>query len=155
MKDVFELQLSDLLFFVKESCHESLHAMVRELSLLSDEISILERHRPGLPEELLPLIKKFMIEIKVHLTLEEKNLFPFIETGIDRTPYIPHLEDDHEKMKVTLLRIRQITKNFEVTEEAHLKCLEYYEKLRELERIILNHIQIEDNILFPMVRRVS
>ncbi|MFP5386918.1 MAG: hemerythrin domain-containing protein [Bacteriovoracia bacterium] len=155
MKDVFELQLSDLLFFVKESCHESLHTMIKELSLLSAEVAVLERQNEEFPEALPPLIKKFMMEIKLHLTLEEKNLFPFIETGVDRTPYLPHLEDDHEKMKVTLLKIRQITKNFEVTENTHYKCLEYYDKLRELERIILNHIQIEDNILFPMVRRVS
>jgi regulator of cell morphogenesis and NO signaling len=155
MKDVFELQLSDLLFFVKESCHESLHETMKEISFLSDEIASLEKHNPDFPAALPPLIKQFMFEIKLHLTLEEKNLFPFIETGIDRTPYLPHLEDDHEKMKMNLLKIRKMTNNYEVPGEAHFKCAEYYDRLKEMDRIILNHIQIEDHILFPMVRRIS
>lgn len=155
MKNVFDLQLADLLFFVKESCHESLHTTMREISLLSEEIARLEKNNPDFPAALPLIIKKFMVEIKLHLALEEKNLFPFIETGIDRTHYLPHLVDDHEKMKVNLLKIRKITKNYELPGEANFKCIEYYNRLKEMDRIILNHIQIEDHILFPMVRRIS
>ena len=155
MKDVFELQLSDLLFFVKESCHENLHEIMKEVSRLSVDIAKLEKHDSDFPVSLPPLIKKFIVEIKLHLTLEEKNLFPFIETGIDRTHYLPHLIDDHGKMKMNLLLIREITGNYEVPEEADFKFSEYYNRLKEMDRIILNHIQIEDNILFPMVRRIS
>lgn len=155
MKEQFELQLPDLLYFIKESCHENLHDTLNDLRSLSDEISKGE-NATDLPDGLPAFIKNFILEVKLHLALEENTFFPSISTGKRfTTDSIPHLLDDHDQMKINLLRIRQMTSNYQLPKDLNVKTLQFYRKLREMDRIILNHIQIEDHVLFPMIQKIS
>lgn len=157
MKQVFELGLPDLLYFVKESCHVNLHDSLPILKTLSDEVSRSHSHHCDFPEELPKFVKKFIKNLQLHLALEEQNLFPHLETGHSRNgaATIIHLEDDHNRMKSDLLKLRQMTDNYRPPEFFDVKGLRFYSLLKEMDRIILNHIQIEDHILFPMVKRIS
>ncbi len=148
MKEQFELQLPDLLFFVKESCHENLHDTLNDLRDMSDSVSpdyITERFRD--------FLKNFIREIQVHLAHEENTVFPSIAAGRgkNKAASIHHLVDDHDQMKLSLIEMRNMTSNYALPHDLDVKGLAFFRKLREMDRIILNHIQIEDNILFPMV----
>lgn len=148
MKEQFELQLPDLLYFVKESCHENLHHTLTELREMADQVSPM-----FINENLRDYLKNFIREIQVHLALEENTLFPSIANGKmkNKAASIHHLVDDHDQMKISLLEIRRMTSNYSLPLGLDVRGLSFFKKLREMDRIILNHIQIEDNILFPMV----
>ena len=147
MKEQFELQLPDLLYFVKESCHENLHDTLNDLKEMNEHIS--SHH---IPDRLREFLKKFISEIQLHLAHEE-SVFPSIAAGRgkNKAASIHHLVDDHEQMKVSLLEMRKMTGNYSFPIDLDMKSLAFFRKLREMDRIILNHIQIEDNILFPMI----
>lgn len=148
MKEQFELQLPDLLFFVKESCHENLHDTLNDLREMADNVSPIY-----VSDRLREFLKNFIREIQMHLALEENTVFPSIAAGRGKhkAESIHHLVDDHDQMKLSLLEIRKMTANYALPLDLDVRGLAFFRKLREMDRIILNHIQIEDNILFPMV----
>lgn len=144
----FELQLPDLLYFVKESCHANLHTTLSDLREMTDHVSPL-----FITDDLRDYLKNFIREIQLHLAHEENTFFPSISAGNARSKAasIHHLVDDHDQMKMSLLQIRKMTANYALPLNLDVKGLAFFRKLREMDRIILNHIQIEDNVLFPMV----
>ncbi len=148
MKEQFELQLPDLLYFVKESCHENLHDTLVDLRDMADQVS-----SQFITNHFKDFLKNFIREIQLHLAHEENTLFPSIASGDSKNKKasIHHLVDDHEQFKLSLLEIRRMTTNYALPADLDVKGLSFFRKLREMDRIILNHIQIEDNILFPMV----
>jgi regulator of cell morphogenesis and NO signaling len=157
MKQEFDLALPDLLYFVRESCHVSLHDALPVLQRMTRVVSTTHAHHAGFPQELPKFIRKFIKKLQLHLILEEQNLYPFIEGGLSPAGIatLVHLEDDHHQMKNDLMTLRRLTDNYCAQESLDLNVHRFYEMLKEMDRIILNHIQIEDNILFPMVKRTS
>lgn len=157
MKLNFDLELPDLLFFVKESCHVGLRDLLPSVKRLSEEVVRSHSHEKDFPKELSPFLKKFIRGLQLHLNLEEKNLFPHLELGLSArgADTIIHLEDDHNQMKSDLIKLRHMTENYHPPEFFGSKGTDLYETLKEIDRIILNHIQIEDHILFPMLKRTS
>jgi len=152
MKEQFELQLPELLYFVKASCHESLHDTLRDLSVCMEEMEDYHKVNPEFPKQLSHFVLKFIQNLRNHLAHEEKTLFPSIAAGSSRVnASIPHLVDDHDQMKIDLLAIRRMTRNYQYGEMSDEKLNDFYKLLKEMDRIILNHIQIEDYILFPML----
>lgn len=149
MKEEFELQLPDLLYFVKESCHENLHDTLVELRSLSEN--------PDFPKKLTSFLKIFIQDLQRHLAVEEHHLFPYIESGKVHATHssINELVDEHDKMRLNVLAIRQMTNNYQQAMENDRKKNLFYDKLKEMDRIILNHIQIENHILFPMLMDIS
>lgn len=145
MRNEFELDLPKLLFFVKASCHENLHDSLVEVR------AIIEKN--NLPKKLTSFIRTFIQDLQRHLAEEENHLFPFIGKGRTNHSSIKGLVDDHDKMKVSLLSIRNMTNNYQIEFESNVEKSILYKKLKELDRIILNHIQIEDHILFPMIKK--
>lgn len=147
MREEFELQLPDLLFFVKASCHENLHDTLSEVRTMNENKLF--------PKKLTSFIRTFIQDLQRHLAEEENYLFPFIEKGRTKTTHssINELVDEHDKMKLNLLAIRQMTNNYQENVENNVEKARYYDKLKEMDRIILNHIQIENHVLFPMLMR--
>ena len=145
MKEEFELKLPDLLYFVKASCHENLHDTLSELRMMNEN--------KAFPKKLTSFITVFIQDLQRHLAEEENYLFPFIEKGRSRTTHssINGLVDEHDKMKLNLLAIRQMTNNYQQNCEDDVPKSRFYDKLKEMDRIVLNHIQIENHVLFPML----
>ncbi len=148
MREEFELQLPDLLYFVKASCHENLHDTLIELRQMNENKSY--------PKKLTNFLRIFIQDLQRHLAEEENYLFPFIERGQTNTTNssINELVDEHDKMKLNLLAIRQMTNNYQEAFGDDNEKNRFYDKLKEMDRIILNHIQIENHVLFPMLMKV-
>lgn len=147
MREKFELQLPDLLCFVKASCHENLHDTLSELRKMNENESF--------PKKLTCFIRRFIQDLQGHLAEEENYLFPFIEKGKTTTnSSINELVHEHDKMKLDLLAIRQMTNNYQQNVEDNFEKSLFYNKLKEMDRILLNHIQIENHVLFPMLMKV-
>lgn len=153
MKQEFQLDLPNLLYFVKASCHENLHDTLNDLR---DLTKVIERNRKNFshyPQKLLEFLKGFIQKLQRHLALEENSLFPFLESGRQRHPTsLALLKDDHDEMKKDLLKLRKMTQNYQFSIDRDHEFQHFHSKLGEMDRILLNHIQIENSILFPMIQ---
>ena len=129
---------------MKESCHENLHTTLSDLRDLVDEVHS--------PKHLASFLKSFIRNLQRHLALEENNLFPFLENGHNHEDALDHLIDDHDQLKSDLLMFRKMTQNYQEAFDDDSANSRLYSMMKEMDRILLNHIQIEDHILFPMVR---
>ena|GEM_PF-6025114 len=136
MKEQFELPLTELLHFIKSACHEGLYDILNEVR----DINRTERNSVS------NFINHFITDVQRHLIEEENTFFSEIEAGnddIDRA-CIDQLMNDHDVILDRLMEIRKLTHNYE-------ENTDYVLKLKEMDRILTNHIKLENNILFPMV----
>ena len=136
MKEEFELPLTELLHFIKSACHEGLY------DILIDVREVTRNEKTNLANFVGP----FITEIQRHLIEEENSFFSEIESGhenINRAS-VDQLMIDHDQILSKLMEIRKLTYNYE-------DGTNYILKIKELDRILTNHIQLENNILFPMV----
>ena len=128
-----------------------------------------ERYGPtllGLPEVFAGL----RAELEMHLRKEEMILFPAIarfeaaaNSGqpLPPTPFgtvanpIHMMEAEHESAGEALAKIREITRDFELPQNACVTYRALMSGLDELERDLHMHIHLENNILFPRAERLE
>jgi regulator of cell morphogenesis and NO signaling len=65
------------------------------------------------------------------------------------------MESEHESAGEALVKIREITRNFELPEYACVTYRALMSSLDELERDLHMHIHLENNILFPRAERLE
>jgi regulator of cell morphogenesis and NO signaling len=128
-----------------------------------------ERYGPtllGLPE----VFAELRAELDLHLHKEEMILFPAIaalEAAVEMgrplppTPFgtmanpISMMMAEHDSAGESLVRIREITRDFELPEHACVTYRALMSGLDELERDLHMHIHLENNILFPRAQKLE
>lgn len=144
MKTQFELQLPELIYFLKESCHDSLHNSIRKVKRL--------RHNDLMPE-MTTTLDQILEAAALHLAHEEKTFFPLLMSQRNHTMHsVIHLVDDHIHLSEMLDRLWSITNGYVPLKESEVQI---YEELKEMDRIFRNHIKIENNVLFPLIMKGS
>lgn len=109
-------------------------------------------------------------ELEPHIRKEEMILFPAIvasEAAVNSGRPLPTLpfgtvsnpihmmESEHASAGEALVKIREITRNFELPEYACVTYRALMSSLDELERDLHMHIHLENNILFPRAERLE
>ena len=102
-------------------------------------------------------------ELESHMAKEEQVLFPYIKLLISKNPLtakedsvfgsvqnpIRMMEHEHDVVGNILKKIKKLSNNYTPPEDA---CTTYkitFQKLQEFEDDLLQHIHLENNILFP------
>ncbi|WP_416826725.1 iron-sulfur cluster repair di-iron protein [Ectobacillus polymachus] len=113
-------------------------------------------------KEVYQLFSQLKAELEPHLIDEERDVFPHIvsyeksgsQTDLAQAKQeIAKLESEHEAAGALLKKLRTVTNDYQLPEEA---CNTYrltYLKLEELESMTFEHIHLENNILFPRLMR--
>jgi regulator of cell morphogenesis and NO signaling len=127
----------------------------------------LEGHRKKFPElgELEKIMQKMMKDIPPHMKKEEEVIFPYIKQIYHayrhresyasllirtlRKPVEEVMKGEHDAVGKQLHRIREITNNFTLPPKACITHRVTYAKLKELDNNLVQHIHLENNILFP------
>lgn len=139
--------------------------MKRELPRIAALLARVERaHRPHIDmlEDLEKTFVQLRQEIEIHLEKEEQVLFPLIreiEAGKEggaapggrhsvRGP-IGQMEFEHQSAGAALARLRQITNDYTLPEDACESFSALYDGLKAIEADLHEHIHLENNILFP------
>jgi regulator of cell morphogenesis and NO signaling len=88
-----------------------------------------------------------------HLAKEEQVLFPMILAGRGRNTVAPIavMESEHRDHAENLRKTRQLTADLVVPEDACPTWKALYLRLGELESELMEHIHLENNILFRRV----
>lgn len=104
-------------------------------------------------------------ELLPHMREEEEVMFPYIRQIANafekdepyaallvrtlRKPVENMMQHEHEMVGKTLKRFRQFTGNYAIPENACVNHKVAFSKLRELDNDLVQHMHLENNILFP------
>jgi regulator of cell morphogenesis and NO signaling len=130
--------------------------------LLTKILNVHYSHSGKVLSQLYKLYMSLMAELEVHIIKEEEILFPIIkqyaanpseELRLNAIKVMEETEDEHEGAGEILKEMREITNNYTVPPEGCMTFQKTYDKLVEIEQDLFNHIHLENNILFPRLKK--
>ena len=135
------------------------HARLRgELPLLvqmARKVEAVHAEKASVPRGLATHLDELTRELLEHLEKEEQGLFPAIAPGpgggpLARVaPIVTALEREHEDVALALRRTRELTADLVPPAEACTTWRALYLRLDELEAELMEHVHLENNVLFP------
>jgi regulator of cell morphogenesis and NO signaling len=159
LAELEQLSLIELVNHI-EATH---HKYVRNTApLLQEYTEIMVNAHGDDHDEILPLaqwVNSLMAELMPHLMKEERILFPAIRSlsvGEEINGCFGHIsnpinvmEHEHGSTADILIKLRQITSNYQVPEGACNTWRTCYKTLAEFDIDLQMHIHLENNLLFP------
>ena len=144
--------LDELIEHILSTYHRSLWEELPRLGSMA--VKVREVHHDKAPAMLSELVSTFASlrsELEEHMQKEEQILFPMIRAGQGAFAEGPIgcMEEEHERAGSALARLRELTHDYEVPEEACTTWRALWHGLAELEASLHEHIHLENNILFP------
>lgn len=152
--------LTDLCDHIERTHHAFLRdALPRLAELLTKVVSAHGQRHPELVQ-IQHVFESLRAELETHMLKEERILFPAVrelEQANRPTKFhfgsiadpIRVMEHEHDSAGDALIRIRQLTSNFQPPIYACLTFRALYERLERLEQDLHQHVHKENNILFP------
>ena len=147
-----EAPLGDLITHILAAYHVPLHEELPRLLKMAEKV--LEVHREKDPERLTELVAVYrglQAELVEHMAKEEQILFPMIQRGQGSMADGPIMVmgQEHEAAGAALRRLRELTNDYTVPEQACNTWRALWHGLAALEESLHRHIHLENNILFP------
>jgi len=147
-----EAPLEGLIEHILDTFHAALREELPRLQSMADKV--LKVHVDKDPERLTELQATFAAlkdELEQHMAKEEQILFPMIRAGNGAMAIGPVsvMVDEHTSAGDALKRLRELTNDYEVPEQACNTWRALWHGLAALEESMHQHIHLENNILFP------
>lgn len=131
-----------------------------ELSTLEELAETVARvhgaNGPARLGELLGAVQELREELEPHMMREERLFFPWIahrESGVPQA--VELMLDDHEDTAQLLERIRLLTGEYQLPQEACETWRLLWYSLEKFEALMRIHIHLENNVLFPRALAVN
>jgi regulator of cell morphogenesis and NO signaling len=143
--------LPELVLFIVNRYHAALRDELPALIALAAKVEAVHAEKPACPRGLRALLDTVHEDVLDHLAKEETILFPMIVAGhgyMTGNP-IHVMEAEHDEHGRSLARIRALTNNLTPPPEACATWRALYLRLGALEAELMDHIHLENNILFP------
>lgn len=144
--------LTDLIDHILAIYHRPLdEEMPRLESMVRKVYNVHGDKNPEMFSELRQVYLALISELKMHMMKEEQILFPMIKRGdggMANGPINVMLQE-HDYVGNVLKRIRELTNNYQVPEEACNTWRALWYGLEAFEEALHQHIHLENNILFP------
>lgn len=150
-----EASLADLVRFIVSRYHMALRQELPALVALAAKVEAVHGEKPACPRGLRALLDIVHEDVLDHLAKEETILFPMILAGDGYMTAMPiHvMEAEHDEHGRNLARIRALTNNLTPPPEACATWRALYLRLGTLEADLMDHIHLENNVLFPRALR--
>lgn len=166
--DMEYLSVSSLIQYIKDKHHVFTREALKKLAVLVEKIALV--HGKEHPEliELNKLFSNFEGELSAHLQKEELFVFPsllYMEEQLknDSQPTEPKrnvntlwepIEQEHVAAGQTLEKIKKLTNDFSLPEDACSSYTQTYQLLEQLTKDIHIHVHLEEHILMPKAEKV-
>lgn len=136
---------------ILERYHEPLRVELPRLIALARRVEQAHGSRRECPHGLAVLLEEVREGIEHNLEMEEAILFPLILAGRGPTAHMPVqvMIQDHEDHDEGLRRIRELTSDLRLPPGASAAWRELYRSLERFEAELLEHIRLENEVLFP------
>ncbi len=144
--------LPEIVEFIVSQYHEPLR---RDLPALIEAARRVERvHRAAqeCPHGLSVHLGHMDLELRQHMSKEEMALFPALLSGTRGARLhmpVRVMMQEHDDHAAELKRLRELTRDFEVPPQACATWRGLYAALQRLEEELMQHIHLENNVLFP------
>lgn len=145
-----KLTSADLIDHIQTRYHETHRREIAELIQLSRKVEAVHKEHPQAPLGLADLLRQIEGELEVHMKKEELILFPamhWADTALDMP--IGQMRHDHNDHAEFLDRLKAVTEDFTLPEGACRSWQALYAGLAKFADDLVEHIHIENNILFP------
>lgn len=131
--------------------HQPLRKELPRLIALARQVERVHAGKPSCPRGLCEHLEQMRESILSHLDKEERNLFPLVKTGQKDWTYstVDILFKEHVDVGEDLRRVRRLTRDLCLPGEACATWRELYRGLETLEADTMQHVHLENNILFP------
>lgn len=143
--------LDELVAFVVDHYHARLRVELPELVALARKVEARHAERPDVPSGLAAHLHQMHAAVLEHLEKEEQVLFPLVLNGMGPRAAAPvrAMEQEHDDHAVNLRRIRTLTADLTTPDDACNSWQALYLRLDQLELELMEHIHLENNVLFP------
>ncbi len=150
-----EQTLDALIEHLLTSYHAAHREEVPRLVAMARKVESVHGEKASCPKGLAKHLEFMSEELEAHMQKEEEVLFPLIQSGRGQMAVMPVqvMEQEHRDHGQNLARLREFAHDFQPPEEACGTWRALYLGLGELERDLMNHIHLENNILFPRALR--
>jgi regulator of cell morphogenesis and NO signaling len=122
-----------------------------ELIRLAKRVEAVHRERPSVPAGLSPALERILGELTMHMQKEELILFPAMRKGGRASIQHPiaAMMAEHEDHGANLQTLKDLTDDMRAPEGACTTWRALYAGLRKFADDLVEHIHLENNILFP------
>ena len=143
--------LAELIDFIVSHYHARHRADLPEVISLAEKVEQVHADKPTCPRGLAALLRTVHAAVLDHLAKEEQILFPLIRAGHGSRAGGPiHvMEQEHEDHGKNLARIRELTADLSAPPEACASWGALYLRLGQFADELMEHIHLENNVLFP------
>jgi regulator of cell morphogenesis and NO signaling len=143
--------LPELIDYILTRYHASLREELPRLINLAAKVEEVHCAKPDCPTGLKNHLEAIAEAVESHLAKEEQVLFPLIASGRTQVAFNPIqvMKLEHEEHGANLRKTREITHDFLLPNDACATWRELYRSLERLEKDLMDHIHLENNILFP------
>lgn len=145
------LDSSDLIDTIITRYHRVHVSELPELVQMSLRVEQVHKGNPAVPAGLAALLKEVLGELAMHMQKEELVLFPRLRHGggpMVGQP-IAMMMSEHEEHAAYLDRIRSLTNDLQVPADGCGTWRALYAGTRKFADDLVDHIHIENDILFP------
>jgi regulator of cell morphogenesis and NO signaling len=143
--------LVELVQHILTRYHAPLRDELTRLMTMARRVEQVHAERPECPTGLADHLEAMGPFVADHLAKEEQILFPMILAGRGRLASVPVqvMLGEHVDHGDALRRIRRLTNDLRLPEGACATWRELYRSLLQLEVDLMEHIHLENNVLFP------
>lgn len=145
--------IGELVDFIESHYHLRLRAELPELISMADKVERVHASKASCPRDLASHLRSIHAAILEHLAKEEQVLFPMIRSGYRNRASAPIrvMEQEHEDHGKNLEYLRGLAHDFVAPPEACATWKALYLRLKRLSDELMEHIHLENNVLFPRV----
>jgi regulator of cell morphogenesis and NO signaling len=142
---------------ILDTYHAPLRPEVERLLQMARKVERVHAEKATCPRGLAAHLAGMQVAIDEHLEKEEKILFPMILSGQFGFAAMPIqvMVLEHDDHGAALRKTRVLTKDLLAPAEACTTWQALYVGLEQLERDLMDHIHLENHVLFPMVLNAS
>jgi regulator of cell morphogenesis and NO signaling len=150
-----EQPLEDIVAYLVDHYHARLRQELPALIAMAKRVEHRHAENPACPRGLSLQLEAMQHALFHHLDKEERALFPAILAGQGRLAATPIrvMESEHEEHGAALSTTRTMTADYTPPAEACPTWRALYLRLREFELELMNHIHLENHVLFPRALR--
>ncbi|MGE3171673.1 MAG: iron-sulfur cluster repair di-iron protein [Planctomycetota bacterium] len=147
--------LSELIDHLLTRYHARHRHDLPQLAAMAARVEQVHAGAPDCPHGLANLLQAAAADLERHMRKEEDILFPLLRCGHGRSAAgaIQVMEQEHLDHAAILDRLRRSTGGFTVPEGACATWRALYAGLEEHERDLMQHVHLENHVLFPRAMR--
>lgn len=143
--------LAEIIDYILPRFHQRHREQLSELVLMAEKVERVHGDKPTCPRGLAKQLNLIRLDLENHMMKEEQILFPLIKQGMGQQAAGPIsvMEHEHDEAGEQLEVVKFLTNNVTPPEGACNTWQALYNGINTFISDLMEHIHLENNLLFP------